>query len=123
MIKNHPNHDPQNYYTTTQRASYNSPTTQAKPNWRSRDPELRFENCAKLQFKKVTSDKLATGYGSNYQLWDGTEWKTEKNLHTDQHRTAYRNGFNVPKPFHKPELKNNDGRLRRKELVFDVIDK
>ena len=63
---------------------------------------------------------MASGYESNRQLWDGTTWKTEGNLHTDQYRTSYRNGFNQPKPFHKPELKMTDGRLRKKEQIFDV---
>jgi len=66
---------------------------------------------------------MASGYESNRQLFDGTQWKTEKNLHTDMYRTSYRNGFNKPKPFHKPELKMTDGRLKRKEQIFDTDDR
>jgi hypothetical protein len=93
-----------------------------RPNLRTRDNSSVFEPGAKLRVKQK-SDNLASGYGSNRQEWDGTTWRTEKNLHTDQMRTSYRNGFNCAKPFHKPELKITDGRLRRKEQVFDVSDK
>jgi hypothetical protein len=55
----------------------------------------------------------------NSTLFDGTTWKTEKNLHADQVRTLYRNQFNQPKPFHKPEVRVTSGRLRRKEVVYD----
>lgn len=74
-------------------------------------------------FKKQALNQLASGYGENRQHWDGSGWGTEANQHTDQIRTTYRNGFNQPKPFHKTELKNNDGRFKRKEATFDVIDK
>lgn len=70
-----------------------SPKIHDKPNWRARDGSLTFENSAKLQIHK-RSDSMASGYESNRQLWDGTTWKTEKNLHTDMYRTAYRNNFN-----------------------------
>jgi len=112
------NHQPEDYSTTTSRASYLSPKAHDKPNFRGRDTSL-FENSAKLIVSK-RSDSLASGYGSNRQEWDGTTWKTEKNLHTDMYRTSYRNGFNQPKPFHKPALKMTDGRLLKKEQVFDV---
>ena len=108
------NHQPENYSVTTMRQSYLSPQVHDRPNWRNRDNTMAFENCAKLQIHK-RSDSLATGYESNRQLWDGTTWRTEKNQHTDQMRTQYRNNFNQPKPFHKPELRKTDGRLRRKE--------
>ena len=69
------------------------------------------------------SDARASGYSSNRQEWDGTTWKTEKNLHTDQLRTSYRNNFNQEKPFHKPKIMMTDGRLKRRQQVFDVADK
>ena len=122
MFNTASNHQPEDYFTTTARASYLSPKTHDKPNWRSRDGTMAFENSAKLQIHK-RSDSMASGYESNRQLWDGTKWKTEKNLHSDMYRTAYRNNFNQAKPFHKPELKVTDGRLRRKEQVFDTTDK
>jgi len=116
------NHQPEDYATTTTRASYLSPKKHDKPNWRTRDTGSVFENSARLQVAK-RSNTLASGYESNRQLWDGDTWRTEKNQHTDQYRTSYRNGFNQPKPFHKPALKITDGRLKRKEQVFDVTDK
>ena len=66
---------------------------------------------------------MASGYESNRQLGDGLGWRTEKNLHSDMYRTSYRNNFNQPKPFQKPKLQMTDGRLKRKEQVFDVTDK
>lgn len=122
MPETTPNSKPEDYFTTTTRASYLSPAVHDKPNWRTREKGSLFENSAKLLVHK-RADSLVSGYESNRQLWDGTTWATEKNLHTDQYRTAYRNGFNKPKPFHKPELKATDGRLKRKEQIFDVTDK
>jgi len=68
---------------------------------------------------QATSDKLASGYSTNRQLWDGTSWATEGNTHTDQTRTLYRLKFDQPKPFHKIELRNNDGRLKTKQNIWD----
>ena len=48
---------------------------------------------------------------------------TDKKLHSDQMRTMYRNNFNQPKPFHKVKLVMTDGRLKRRERVYDVADK
>jgi len=31
--------------------------------------------------------------------------------------------FDQPKPFHKPELRNNDGRLHNPEQIWDKADK
>ena len=121
MLDTAPNHQPEDYKTTTTRASYLNPKTHDKPNFRNRNNSLTFESCAKLQIHK-RSDTLATGYESNRQLWDGTHWVNEKNLHSDQMRTSYRNNFNVPKPFHKDYAKVTDGRLKRKELFFDGGD-
>ena len=68
------------------------------------------------------SDKLVTGYESNRQLWDGTTWRTDKNVHTDQIRTTYRNEFNKPKPFHLNKLKDTTGRLKKKLAIYDRVD-
>ena len=116
------NVQPVNYFSTTARASYLSPKAHDNPVLRNRAKGVIFENTAKLLVKR-RSDSLASGYGSNRQEWDGTTWRTEKNLHTDQYRTQYRQTMNQPKPFHKPQLKGTDGRLKRKEQVFDVSDK
>ena len=121
MLDTAPNHQPEDYKTTTTRASYINPKTHDRPNWRNRNNSLTFESCAKLQIHK-RSDTLVSGYESNRQLWDGTHWVNEKNLHSDQMRTSYRNNFNVQKPFHKDVAKITDGRLKRKELFFDGGD-
>ena len=113
---------PQSYNSTTTRESFVNPKRHDRPNWRSRDPTTTFEACDKLKVAK-RSDTNASGYESNRQLFDGTTWRTEKNLHTDQLRTSYRNVFNQPKPFHKTQLVVTDGRLLKKEQVFDVADK
>lgn len=38
-------------------------------------------------------------------------------------RTLYRMKFDQPKPFQKPELRNNDGRLKLTQKVWDTADK
>jgi hypothetical protein len=76
-----------------------------------------------LKIAEHQSDKLASGYSANRQHWDGTFWRTEKNLHSDMVRTIYREKMDQPKPFHKSVLRNNDGRLRVAQAVFDVSDK
>lgn len=117
------NMQPLDYHTTTTRASFFSPANLPRANWRSRDIDVKFDNSAVLKIKELASDKLASGYSSNRQHWDGTFWRTESNTHTDMVRTLYRQGFNQPKPFHKPELRNNTGRLKLRQKVYDVSDK
>jgi len=48
MMDTAPNHQPIDYFTTTTRASFKSPSVHDKPNWRGRDPNVAFENSAKL---------------------------------------------------------------------------
>ena len=116
------NFQPENYNRTTMRDSFFNPKVHDNPVWRTRDTGVAFDDNPKLKVA-AKSDARASGYSSNRQTWDGTTWRTEKNQHTDQIRTSYRNNFNQPKPFHKPALKMTDGRLKRKEQVFDVADK
>lgn len=123
MVKSAANCHPKDYSTTTFRASYFSPATQPKNNWRSRDSSVQFENTKVLKIAELKSDRLASGYSANRQHWDGTFWRTEKNTHTDQKRTLYRLKFDQPKPFHKPALRNNDGRLKLSQQVWDHADK
>lgn len=122
LMDTHPNIKPANYFETTSRVSYVQPSVNPKPQFRSRAPNTQFEQTAKLTFEKTSLPANASGYTMNSQLWDGTTWKTEKNLHTDLFRTSYRNNFNQDKPFHKPALRVNDGRMRRREIVFDAED-
>jgi hypothetical protein len=107
---------------TTFRVSYRNPSVHDKPNFRSRDPSEEFDSAAKLLKFKMQSNTLMTGYESNRQLWDGTTWRTEKNMHTDQVRTTYRNQFNKPKPFHLNKLKDNEARFKRIRNIYDVSD-
>ena len=109
--------------TTTTRNSYLSPHSKPSPVWRTRETGSLFEDSQLLKMKELQSDKLASGYSANSQHWDGTYWRTEKNLHSDQERTLYRMKFDQPKPFHKPALFNNDGRLKVPQAVYDVSDK
>ena len=62
----------------------------------------------------IRPDTKASGFVQNSTLFDGTGWTPDKNLHTDQIRTSYRNGFCKPKPFHKATLHTNPGKLKRK---------
>lgn len=55
----------------------------------------------------------------NSTLFDGTGWVPEKNMHTDQMRTEYRNRFNPEKKFHKEKVPVSSGMLRRKSMVYD----
>jgi hypothetical protein len=119
QVRTASNHQPIDYHTTTFRQSYFCPSTQTKNNWRSRDADVKFENTDVLKMQPLQSGKLASGYSANRQHWDGTFWRTEKNTHTDQVRTLYRLKFDQPKPFHKPELRNNDGRLNVPPQIWD----
>ena len=64
MMDTAPNMQPGDYFTTTARASYLSPKTHDRPNYRTRDPNTTFENSAKL-IMKPRSNTLASGYESN----------------------------------------------------------
>jgi hypothetical protein len=64
----------------------------------------------------------SSGFTTNSLLFDGTSWKTEKNMHTDTIRTEYRNRFNKAKGFHKNDLKASTGRMIKKMMVYDVED-
>jgi hypothetical protein len=115
--------DPSEYKNSTFRASYRHPSCHDRPNFRRRDAgkDAIFDNSRTLSVNQ-NSATLMTGYESNRQLWDGTTWRTEKNQHTDQMRTSYRNEFNKPKPFHLNKLKDTTGRLRKIFKVYDLAD-
>ena len=117
-----PNYKPDGW-TTNFRSTIQSPNDQHKGNWKSRDPSggIRFDH------ESVTADKKdrfynSSGFFQNSMICDGKLFVTEKNLHTDIVRTAYRNQFNQDKPFHKTETRFNIGKLRRRELVYDAKD-
>jgi len=123
QVRSASNVHPIDYHTTTFRASYFEPKTLTKNNWRSRDASVKFENTDTLNMMPLQSGKLASGYSSNRQHWDGTYWRTEKNTHTDQLRTQYRMQFDQPKPFHKPASINNNARLTVPPRIYDTVDK
>lgn len=61
----------------------------------------------------------ASGFIVNATLFDGTTWQPEENLNGDTTKTMYRNHFNREKPFHKSELRENNGRLKRATLTYE----
>ncbi len=109
-------------WSTTFRKTYLKPTVRTKPNARERKPvkDNEFDNTMRESDRRST---FASGFQANAQLFDETSWKTENNLHTDIIRTEYRIRYNQDKPFHKSILLNANGRLRKKELVYDLMDK
>lgn len=109
--------------TTNFRTTIQSPQAQHKGNWRDRSP------CGGIRFdqESLTADKKdrfynSSGFSQNHMICDGKLFVTEKNMHTDIVRTAYRNQFNQDKPFHKNEARLTFGKLKRKELVYDHHD-
>ena len=93
----------------------------------------KFEFALKMQFSAqiflnlriqlplpVPLKNNCSGYVMNSTLWDSTSWATEGNVHTDQMRTQYRKQFNQPKPFHKSLLLNSNGRMKKKEQIYDI---
>ena len=122
LMDTSPNYKPDGW-TTNFRSTIQSPNNQHKGNWKSREPSggIRFDQ------DSVTADKKdrfynSSGFFQNSMICDGKLFVTEKNLHTDIVRTAYRNQFNQEKPFHKTETRFNIGKLRRRELVYDAKD-
>jgi hypothetical protein len=65
QLRSASNHQPIDYFTTTNRSSFFSPVTLHRPNWRQRDNSVKFDDSRTLALKQVTSDKLASGYSAN----------------------------------------------------------
>ena len=63
------NHQPEDYFTTTTRASFLSPAKHDKPNWRDRTINQAFDNAARLIVAKRAYSHVS-GYHSNRQLHD-----------------------------------------------------
>ncbi len=76
-----------------------------------------FDNNLRGSFRPTTT---ASGFAINSNLFDGTGWVPEKNLHSDMMRTEYRNRFNPQKAFHKNILKPSPPKLKKKLLVYDT---
>jgi hypothetical protein len=105
---------------STSRKTFRDPREIAKPTWRARHVSVDFD--PDRSHMHQTYKVQASGYNLNSNLFDGTGWETEKNLHTDMYRTEYRNRFNTAKPFHKDAIKINTGRLPRKPIAYDKED-
>jgi len=116
IMDSHPNIKGDIYNTTTAK-TYRAPTVRTKPNWRERVKGQDFPN-QRCRTRSI-GVAPASGYVMNSTLFDGTGWVPEKNLHTDMHRTEYRNRFNPEKKFHKEAVPVSSGQLRRKSLVYD----
>lgn len=96
-----------------------SPKKVSRPNWRTRQCSVEFDPDRSPENPRTIAK--ASGFVQNSTLFDGTGWVPERNLHSDMMRTEYRNRFNQSKPFHKNEVRSNDGRLKRKEYVYDKL--
>ena len=100
-------------------SSFTAPQKLSRPNWRTRQGSMQFDPDRSYENPRAVAK--ASGYVQNSTLFDGTGWVPEKNLHSDMMRTEYRNRFNQAKPFHKHEVRANDGRLKRREHVYDKL--
>lgn len=120
MLEPHPCLNEQ--WSTTFRKTYLKPNDRTKPNAYIRKPvkDNEFDN-SMAEANRVGTK--ASGFQANAQLFDETSWKTENNQHTDIIRTEYRIRYNQEKPFHKNLLTNCHGRLKRREQIYDLMDK
>jgi hypothetical protein len=110
--------------TTTTRETFSNPRFKPRNN-------LRQKITYKSGFDHDNSMKppiagkaavTASGFFQAMNFFDGTTWQTERNLHTDQVRTEYRNKFNPIKPFHKAQLRLSNFKVPKKVLVYDKED-
>ena len=86
-----PNFKPDGWDTNS-RASYNNPHQLPRENWRAKLPGFQFDDQSKPNDHAVKGKRVnSSGFTMNSTLFDGTTWSTEKNLHGDMYRTAYRN--------------------------------
>ena len=106
-------------WSTTFRKTYLDPRVRTKPNAGQKlsVADCEFDNTLSEANRRST---LASGFQANAQLFDETSWKTESNVHTDIIRTEYRNRYNQPKPFHKSLLLNSNGRMKKREQIYDI---
>ena len=116
---NHPNqHDRK--WSTVQRDTFKNPCTRTKPNFRTKCTSNLQSFDGNMREAWRSQAAFSSGFQNNAQLFDGTSWVPEKNLHTDIIRTEYRNRFNQKKPFHKACLMSNLGKMQKKSLVYDM---
>ncbi len=72
---------------------------------------------------KKDTFRNSSGFFKNSMICDGRLFVTEKTMHSDMVRTAYRNQFNTPKPFQPLPAPITIGKLKKRELVYDLQDK
>jgi hypothetical protein len=60
--------------------------------WRTRERSVDFDSDTKvIDEGKRDRKQNSSGFRANSNLFDGTGWLPEKNLHSDMLRTIYRN--------------------------------
>ena len=87
-------------WTTTTRLSFRKPEDRTKPNQRTKEIGKTAVFDAAMT-RSTRPETKASGFVTSFTFFDGTGWEPDKNLHTDQIRTSYRNTMCKPKPFHK----------------------
>ena len=107
--------------TTTTRETFSNPRFKPRNNLRQKISymdKVDHDNSMKGPVKGL-GNVTASGFATAMNFFDGSTWRTEKNLHTDMVRTEYRNRFNPPKPFHKVHLRHASFQVPKKVLVYD----
>jgi len=116
ILSTSPNLAPYKQFRSNSQFSFASPKKLPRPTWRARNVEDMFDKESRTQVK----DKMnGSGFGNSFNLFDGTGWVPEKNLHGDMTRTLYRNQFNKPKPFHQSEVRGAKPVIKKKEFVYE----
>lgn len=112
-------HDTQ--ITTTTRETFSNPRFKPRNNLRQKITyKSGFDHDNSMKPPKAGKAAVtASGFYTAMNFFDGSTWQTEKNLHTDQVRTEYRNRYNQPKPFHKSHLRIASFQVPKKTLVYD----
>ena len=112
--------------TTVERESFRKPQQRIKAHHRHASTlvESKFDD-SMIENPRLHADgkAAASGFAQSLLQCDGKTWVPEKNSHTDQLRTEYRNRFNYVKNFHKSTLRESIYLLPRKALVYDKEDK
>ena len=107
--------------TTTTRDTFSNPRFKQRNNLRAKISymdKIDFDNTIKTP-QNGQGNVTASGFATAMNFFDGSTWRTEKNLHTDMVRTEYRNKFNPKKPFHKAHLRISSFQVPKKVLVYD----
>jgi len=98
--------------TTTARESYKNPASLSKPVLRERDPSAKVNFAETLNSRPATAGQ--SGYISNRLKFDDKGFTFAKGWNGDMRKTEYRDRYNKPKPFHREDIKINDGKLKKR---------